>query len=33
MFFFNIYETGITTIFELDSNTGFKLPNKLSLNN
>jgi hypothetical protein len=24
--FFNIYDTGMTTIFELDNNTGFKLP-------
>jgi hypothetical protein len=26
--FFNLFDTGLTTIFELDSKTGFKLPQK-----
>jgi len=31
--FFNIFDTGLTTIFELDNNTGFKLPNQWPLIN
>jgi hypothetical protein len=29
--FFNIFETGQTTVYELDSNTGFRMPVKWPL--
>ncbi len=29
--FFNIFETGQTTVYELDSNTGFRMPVKWAL--